>query len=441
MNHRSAKFFLQAVFVLIVQTVYAQNSPAPLKLVDILLTPDHADWKYNAGEEARVQVTVLKYGVPLKDTELEYSLGQEMMSADVTHSMTLKEGSGTITIGTSELPGFRQLKVKARHNGNSYENQVKLAFSPERIEATTVLPADFNQFWEQNLRDNSTVPLDPVVEHLPGYSTNTVNVYLVSIQTSAKGQRLYGYLCKPKKAGKYPVLFSPPGAGVKPFAPNTFFADQGFISFTTEIHGLSPMMDASVYRSVSSAFGDYWLNNLHNRDTYYYKNVYLGCVKAIDYLCSLPEFDGNNVAVTGGSQGGALAIVTAALHPKVKCLVSFYPALSDINGYLHNRAGGWPHMLNPSNAKLNNRPENLNTIQYYDVVNFARLIKVPGFYSWGYNDNTCPPTSIYAAVNSVKAPKTISITPISGHWRFEETNRESIKWIKDQLGLVESRRK
>jgi hypothetical protein len=27
----------------------------------------------------------------------------------------------------------------------------------------------------------------------------------------------------------------------------------------------------------------------------------------------------------------------------------------------------------------------------------------------------------------------IAITPISGHWRFEETNQESLEWIKKQL--------
>lgn len=438
MNLKTVKFFLATVLILIGQTLFSQNSPAPLKLVEILLTPDHADWNYRAGENAQIKVTVLKYGVPIKGAEVEYSFGQEMMEPEITRRLELKEGQGIIKMGTSTQPGFRQLKVKTKHNGVAYDGQVKLAFSPEKIEPTTALPADFNEFWKQNLEEIKNVPLNPVVEHLPAHSSNTVDVFLVSIQINANGQRLFGYLCKPKKAGKYPVLFSPPGAGIKPFAPNTSFADQGFISFTTEIHGISPMLDATAYRSISSAFGDYWLKNLHSRDTYYYKKVYLGCVRAIDYLCSLPEFDGKNVAVTGGSQGGALAIVTAALNPQVKCLVSFYPALSDINGYLHNRAGGWPHMLNPSNAKVNNKPENLQTIQYYDVVNFAKQIKVPGFYSWGYNDNTCPPTSVYAAVNSVKAPKTLSITPISGHWRFEETNRESLSWIKKQLKLVET---
>ncbi|WP_051166895.1 acetylxylan esterase [Hymenobacter norwichensis] len=156
-------------------------------------------------------------------------------------------------------------------------------------------------------------------------------------------------------------------------------------------------------------------------------------MRAVDYLCSLPEFDGKNVVVTGGSQGGALAIVTAALNKRVTALAPFYPALCDLTGYQHGRAGGWPHLLTERTTPDASLPAQLATIGYYDVVNFARQITVPGFYSWGYNDNTCPPTSIYAAINAVQAPKTVVITPISGHWRFEETNQQSLIWLKQQL--------
>lgn len=70
---------------------------------------------------------------------------------------------------------------------------------------------------------------------------------------------------------------------------------------------------------------------------------------------------------------------------------------------------------------------------YYDVANLAQKIKVPGFYSYGYNDNTCPPTTVTAALNVITAPKTIVVTPVSAHWRFEETNRKSIEWMKKRI--------
>jgi cephalosporin-C deacetylase-like acetyl esterase len=52
-------------------------------------------------------------------------------------------------------------------------------------------------------------------------------------------------------------------------------------------------------------------------------------------------------------------------------------------------------------------PEKIETSKYYDVVNFARRLRVPGLYSWGYNDATCPPTSMYSAYNVITAPKTL----------------------------------
>ena len=65
----------------------------------------------------------------------------------------------------------------------------------------------------------------------------------------------------------------------------------------------------------------YWNYNLDDKDRYYYKRVYLGCVSANDFITSLPQYDGTNLGVTGGSQGGALSIITAALDTRVKYLL------------------------------------------------------------------------------------------------------------------------
>jgi cephalosporin-C deacetylase len=429
-NPRFLFFYLAAIFL--GNNVIAQ-SPAPIKLVEFILTPNHYDWNYEVNENADVHVSVLKFGVPVKDVSIEYEVGPEMLPADKKATIKLKNGEGKIDIGTSKQPGFRQLQVKTSINGRVYSDQIKVAYSPDKIEPTVPIPDDFLQFWNNAKDEAAKIPVDAIVTHLPDQSTTTVDVYLVNLQNYKKGQRLYGYLCKPKAAGKYPVLFEPPGAGIKQISPNTTLANEGFIVLTIEIHGLSPLMDNEAYKNISNAFGDYMYNKLDDRDNYYYKSVYMGCIRSIDFLCSLPEFDGKNVVVTGGSQGGALSIETAALDKRVTCLSAFYPALCDMTGYLHGRAGGWPHLLNARNQPTTNKPDKLRTISYYDVVNFAKQITVPGFYSWGYNDNTVPPTSAFAAVNSIKAPKTIVITPISGHWRFAETNQESLNWIKKQL--------
>lgn len=150
-------------------------------------------------------------------------------------------------------------------------------------------------------------------------------------------------------------------------------------------------------------------------------------------MTSLPQYDGQHLGVAGGSQGGALSIVTAALDTRVKFLAAHYPALSDLTGYLKGRAGGWPHFFAKNNLAYNNTKEKLKTVQYYDVVNFARLLKVPGIYSWGFNDEVCPPTSMYSAYNVINAPKTLFLALETGHWTFPEQNEKTNNWMVEQL--------
>jgi cephalosporin-C deacetylase-like acetyl esterase len=171
---------------------------------------------------------------------------------------------------------------------------------------------------------------------------------------------------------------------------------------------------------------------LDDKDKYYYKRVYLGCVRAVDFIASLPEYDGYNLAVTGGSQGGALSIITAGLDKRIKYLAAFYPALSDMSGYLQGRAGGWPHIFNPDNTS-NQKEDKIETALYYDVVNFARKVSQKGWYSWGFNDQTCPPTSMYSAYNVIHAPKEIHLFQDTGHFTYSEQREMKKQWLLEQF--------
>ena len=98
----------------------------------------------------------------------------------------------------------------------------------------------------------------------------------------------------------------------------------------------------------------------------------------------------------------------------------------DLTGFSHGRAGGWPKYF----QKGDEAHGAAETLQYYDVVNFARRLHCPVFFSFGYNDDTCSPTSTYATYNEITAPKKLAVTPTSGHWRFPETNDEAMEWMK-----------
>lgn len=404
------------------------------RLVKIVVAPDHANWVYKPGEKANFQITVLKNSEPVPNAKIKYEFGPEMIAPTKRDSAVLKDGQFRIDAGTLKEAGFLRCKVSAVVDGVRYENLATAAFAPEQIKPTTEEPADFVQFWDKAKSEASKIPMDVKLTLLPDFCTEKVNVYQANIQNYKIGTRLYGILCVPKKAGKYPAVLKVPGAGVRAYGGEVATAEKGIITLEIGIHGIPVTMNPAVYADMGrSVLDGYPFYNLDDRDRYYYKRVYLGCVRAIDFIYSLPEFDGSTLAVTGGSQGGALSIVTAGLDSRVKYLAAFYPALSDLTGYLHGRAGGWPHMFNDANKAFNAKPDKIETSKYYDVVNFARQVKVPGYYSWGYNDVTCPPTSMYSAYNVIQAPKSLIIYEETGHWTYPEQREKMQNWLGEKL--------
>ena len=404
------------------------------KIVKVIVAPDHVNWEYKIGEPVKFTITVLQSGNPLKNAQMKYEVMPEKMLVTKTETLTLANGSKIVEGGTLKKPGFLRCTATVTVDGKEYVGLATAGFEPFKIAPTTNVPADFQAFWDKAKGEAAQIPMDARLTLLPERCTETVNVYHVNLQNFARNTRLYGILCVPKKEGKYPAILKVPGAGARPYNGDVAAAEKGLITLEIGIHGVPVTMDVSVYNNLmAGALRNYWTHGLDDKDQYYYKRVYLGCVRANDFIYSLPQFDGQSLAVTGGSQGGALSIVTAALDNRVKYLVAYYPALSDLTGYLHERAGGWPHLFNKDNYAFNGKKDKIETSKYYDVVNFARLVKVPGLYSWGFNDETCPPTSMYAAYNVITAPKELYLALETGHWTYPEQYEKTNPWLYGKL--------
>ena len=436
--------FLLLAFILAMNMSGVQNIKAenyPYKSDYLWLTvPDHADWLYQTGENAKVEVSFCKYGIP-RDGELKYSIGNDMLQPDKHGSVKLKNGRAVINMGTKKTPGFRDMKLSVSLDGKTYEHHIKVGFSVDKIKPYTQEPQDFRSFWQKNVEELKQVPMSYTKELYKDYCTDKIDCYLVKLQIDKIGHSMYGFLFYPKNAqpGKHPVVLCPPGAGIKTIKDpmrNKYYAENGFVRFEVEIHGLDPRISSETFGEISRAFNDrnggYLANGLENKDIYYMKHVYVGLVRCIDFLTSLPEWDGKNVAVQGGSQGGALAIIAAGLDSRVTQCVANHPALSDMAGYAaKGGTGGYPHFCRQPQI-LSNK-DCLNTLAYFDVVNFARYVKAPTYLTWGYNDVTCPPTTSYAVWNTLKCTKESLLTPINEHWTTAETNRGQMEWIKAHL--------
>ena len=423
--------------MLVVFVTNAENYPYRSDVLWVTV-PNHANWLYKTGEKASVEVQLYKYGIPQDEVMVSYEIGDDLMPADTKGSIVLKKGKGTITMGTMKKPGFRDCRMTVKLGNQVYKHHVKVGFSVDQILPYTQMPSDFKEFWNKNKQELNSFPLTYTKELAKEYCTDKIDCYLVKLQINKQGQSVYGYLFYPKNAQKKncPVVLCPPGAGIKTIKEplrHKYYAEQGCIRLEMEIHGLNPTMTTEEFKEISTAFGhesNYLNINLDNKDNYYMKRVYMACVRAIDLLTSLPEWDGKNVIVQGGSQGGALAIVTAGLDERVTLCVANHPALSDMAGFEAGRADGYPHF---SRTPGMDTPEKIKTMSYYDVVNFARLVKAHTYITWGFNDDVCPPTTSYAAYNVLTCPKEALITPINEHWTSEVTERGHLDWILEHL--------
>ncbi|MDR1098667.1 MAG: acetylxylan esterase [Tannerella sp.] len=408
-----------------VAKVQAQPSQ---KLVNVVVSPDRADWKYQIKDQVSFHVQVYKDNVLMKNVSVDYETGPEVFPTEKKQNVVLKNGEITLKSSMKE-PGFLRCKVTARVDGQNYEEMATVGYDIENIQPATADPKDFDEFWSNTITEARKTPLDAKMLLLPEKCTSTQNVYEVSFQNERPGSRIYGILITPKTPGKYPAVLRVPGAGIRPYGGSSLGND--IIVLEIGIHGIPVTLPQEVYNNLGAgALNGYPQFNMNNRDTHYYKRVFSGCVRAVDFIYSLPEFDGNTIGVTGGSQGGALSIITSGLDPRIKFLAAYYPAMCDYAGYLNGRAGGWPHYYR--NAKP--QPGEVETLAYFDVVNFARRVKVSGWYSWGFNDVTCPPTSMYAAYNVIPGSKELSLYLNTGHWTYPEQRIAGDNWLRSQCG-------
>ena len=391
----------------------------------VMVQPDHQDWNYRVGEKAVFTVQVLKSSTLMDDVKVDLEEGPDMYPM-VKRTVTLKNGTTRVS-GTMTQPGFYRVKAMATIAGKQYTGLCTAAFSPEQVKPYAQCPVDFDKFWSNALADVRKNDLNPTKVLLPERCTKDMNVYEVSFTNNSSRSRMYGILSVPVADGKYPALLRVPGAGVRPYGGDTYTAPGKCIVLEIGVHGIPVTMKQEVYdRLLQGALNNYWSVNLDEPDQNYYKRVVTGAVRAVDYIASLAAWDGKTLGVTGASQGGFLSLAVAALDKRVTFLAAVHDAMCDYEAELHGVAGGWPHYFYHNKGVDKKK---LEGARYYDGVNFARRIQVPGWYSFGYNDEVVPPTSSYGLYNTIQAEKELSVYQQTGHFWYQEQWDEWQGWL------------
>ena len=399
--------------------------------VTIRLTPDRADWTYRCKSDVRLELQVIRHNVAIPNVTVGYTWGYEQRPALTKDSLRIdKIGKTTLTLHGADVPGFMTFTANVRIDGEQYTNYINLAFDPLRIQPTTTLPEDFMSWWQAELKKAEQVPLMPVFKHEPGMSNGKADVYMVHFQNHKAGSYIYGMLTVPKTPGRHAAVVEYPGAGIHKFqSGNMAWADSDIVCLQIGIHGIPLDMEAEVYQNLTNGgMANYAYLGLEHRDNYYYRRVYLGAAKAVDFLKSLDYVDSTRIGVYGGSQGGLLSLVVAALKPEVRCVSAAYPAMCETAGSRYERAEGWPRLF--VWRKGTDTPQIRDVVRYFDAVNFARFVTQDIQFIQGYNDHVCMPTTTFSAYNVIPKGRKILLTPYDcSHWLYPEQHAARRQWM------------
>ncbi len=383
---------------------------------------DLPDATYKVGETATFQVA------GLEDGAATYRLSEDGVKTIAEGKLTPEKGKATVK-GALKRPGFLRLQVSQ----GKRQTLAAAAFDPTQIKPTARMPADFDAFWEAGKKELAKVPLDAKLEHVPKQSDRRVDCYKISLG-NVQGKRVRGWLSVPKGKGPFPAILTVPGAGVYGIGPDKYHAYLGALSMNVIIHDL-PVDEAPAFyqKQAAGPLKDYRDIGMDDRDKSYYRAVILGCLRCNDYLTSRPDFDGKGLAVTGGSQGGALTLITSGVDPRVKLAAPNVAAMCDHSGLAHGRVSGWPHWLSRARGERNAKV--LEASAYYDAVNFARKFKGKSVHGVGFIDTVCAPTTVYAAFNVHPEPKVMIASPLMGHGTDPRWVKARESFWKKELAL------
>lgn len=396
----------------------------------LLRTPrlNRAAGVYKCGEEAVFTGTVMKNGSPLKDGTVVRL--RTKWEGKIVDSRDVKcDGSPVEFRYTGSKPGWVYFDIQildaggkpVREPGKQVRQFTKkdilyemgAMFEPEKIRTAVPRPADFDAFWAGKLDELRKLPFE--VKKTP-LECKSSGVELYAIEVNCLGARpVTAYLAIPKNAkpGTLPLFVDYMGWAYCDTNPATAVgsAQKGAIGIALTWHGY-PVARSKEYYAITGKFNS--IDGIESRDKWFFRDVYVRAVRALDYAKTLPEWNKRDLVVRGGSLGGIQAITAAALDPQVTLAIISVPAFCEFAGEL----SGHKRSIPARNVKGELTPEMINALGYFDAVNFTPLIKCETVFCTGFTDELCPPSNVYAAYNNLPAgtKKGIYTNPHGGHY-------------------------
>ena len=271
-------------------------------------------------------------------------------------------------------------------------------------------PADFDAFWKRQKAELAKVPMK--VKRWEVKSPNPkVRVYGVQVD-SAGGRPVTGYLSIPKRCEGGTKLgarleFDGYGTGIQRAPKHCWFEWQ--INFHINAHGYDLEQEGDYYKkffeAIKSNGKGYALDPVQNSDPKkaYFLGMTLRVLRALEYVKSLPEWNGRELEVSGGSQGGLQTVWAAALDKDVTKASPQIIWCCDIG----KRGKG--------RMRSTFEPGYTDALRYFDCVNMAKRItcavEVPRA---GLGDYVSPPSGIAVFANNLTKAKSKKVNWVQG---------------------------
>lgn len=381
--------------------------------ITLSVVTDRPDANYEVGETVTFQISGRSGGLPLTGN-VSCILSKDGWKPEPVRQVTLDAAGKAVLTGTLDAPGFLSLRAVT----GKASALAGAAISPLKIPASMPPPDDFDAFWAAQKADLKKLPLRSTLT--PVASPNP-KLEVFDLQVECLGAPVSGYFGRPKVRSQksLPAILLVHGAGVRSSnlgATEWAAKHQGFLALDINAHGIPNGKPQAFYDHLNAtALKDYRIEGRDDRETCYFKGMFLRLMRALDFLTAQPEWDGKTLIVSGTSQGGFQALAAAGLDERVTFICAGVPAGCDHTGCAANRISGWPKLvaLDPQGFPV---PTSEQAARYFDCVNFASRAKCKGAaVTVGYIDTTCPPTGVYAAYNALTIPKSIHADPLVGH--------------------------
>jgi cephalosporin-C deacetylase len=301
-------------------------------------------------------------------------------------------------------------------------------------------PADFDAFWARTLSDSRSAASAPEVSPA---STPITELVVEDLRFSGfGGERIAGWVTRPRGDGPRPTVIEYVGYNGGRGLPGerALWALAGYVHVVMDTRGQGSGWgtggDTPDPHGSGPASAGFMTRGILDKDEYYYRRVFTDAALLVDAVAGLDYVDRARIAVTGGSQGGGIALATAALAPAVRAVMPDVPFLSAFRrGAEIATSDPFAEIARYLSVHRTHTDRAFETLSYFDGVNFAERITVPALFSVALMDDIVPPSTIYAAYNRLAASdRAIDVYEFNNHeGGLTEQWQRQVAWLASRL--------